>query len=88
MAKLFAGLGGGNKGGESGGGVGGMKGGIDNLKKAFQRTVLVKDLRIYKEREKQRRSDLLYGTTDMKTKLFERAQKEKKQRKKESANEG
>ena len=47
--------------------------------------MLVKDLRIYKEREKQRRSDLIYGTTDMKTKLFERAQKERKQRRQSDA---
>ena len=53
---------------------------MNKITQAFRRTVLVKDLRIYKEREKQRRSDLIYGTTDMKTKLFERAQKERKQR--------
>ena len=66
MSKLF------------GGGDG--QGGVNKLQNAIRRTVVVKDLRIYKEKEKQRRSELIYGTTDMKTKLFERAQKEKKQR--------
>lgn len=65
MARLF---GGGDKAG----------GGVSKMTQAFRRTVLVKDLRIYKEREKQRRSDLIYGTTDMKTRLFERAQRERK----------
>ena len=73
MSKLF----GGDKAG----------GGVAKLSNAIRRTVVVKDLRIYKEKEKQRRSELIYGTTDMKTKLFERAQKEKKQRRQKDMNE-
>ena len=48
------------------------------LAKHFGRTNLVKDIRIAKEKAKQRRSELVYGTTDMKTKLFEREQRERK----------
>ena len=50
------------------------------LAKVFGRTNLVKDIRIAKEKAKQRRSELVYGTVDMKTKLFEREQRERKQR--------
>ena len=37
---------------------------------------------MYKEKEKKRRSMLIYGTTDMKTKLFEKSNIESKKRRK------
>ena len=49
-----------------------------DIKRAFRQTALVKDLRMHKEKEKKRRSMLIYGTTDMKNTLFERSSQEKK----------
>ena len=53
-----------------------------DIKRAFRQTALVKDLRMFKEKEKKRRSMLIYGTVDMKTKLFERDNTESKKKRK------
>ena len=53
-----------------------------DIKRAFRQTALVKDLRMFKEKEKKRRSLLIYGTIDMKTKLFEKSNIETKKKRK------
>ena len=49
-----------------------MSGGVKVFQNAIRRTGLVRNIRLEKEAIKQRRSELIYGTTDMKTRLFER----------------
>ena len=64
--KLFAGL------GAQSNGSGKDSKAVNPFAKVLAKTTLVKDIRIAKEKAKQRRSELVYGTNDMKTKLFER----------------
>ena len=58
------------------------KGVHQSKKQAYRHTVDVKDLRQQKENEKRRKSLLIYGTEDMKTKKYEKKNQENLEQKK------
>ena len=54
--------------------------------KSLLQTSVIKDLRQQKERQKHRKSMLIYGTKDMKKKLFERENRQKNKSKRSGIN--